>query len=346
MVLVNAPVVLPDTAPRPFPEVDRLIARLCTPAHSPLLVDMLAHHLQSGGKQLRPGLVLGLAEVLGLSRQQLVGWAAACEMLHNGSLIHDDLQDRDCYRRGQPTVWHRYGAANAINAGNFLLLGGLQALHDSAFAPEIQAELAQLYSQMATDIVTGQSLEFELPQHLDSPELPALYLRCIALKTSALFAAGAAGVGLIEGRGHEALYSSLFAKLGLLFQIQDDILDLYGNKGREAPGCDIREGKISALVVQLLQRVPEHASWLAPLLAKPYDQTETHDILRVRHALQQARVPEALATQLQELIGDMRKLSHQRGLSALNRWMTQMLRTVLGPIAHVDAFAPLYREEI
>ncbi|MGV3526326.1 MAG: polyprenyl synthetase family protein [Candidatus Sericytochromatia bacterium] len=345
MVLVNAPVALPDTEPRLFPEVDQLITRLCTPAHSPLLVDMLTHHLHSGGKQLRPCLILGLGELLGLARSQLVGWAAACEMLHNGSLIHDDLQDRDCFRRGQPTVWHRYGAANAINAGNFLLLGGLQALQDSPLAPEVKAELAQRYSQMATDIVTGQSLEFELPQHLDSPQLPALYLRCISLKTSALFAAGAAGVGLIEGRGYAELYSALFAKLGLLFQIQDDVLDLYGNKGREAPGCDIREGKISALVVQLLQHAPEQLDWLAPLLAKPYDQTETAEILRVRHALNQARVPEALAAQMQGLINEIRQLTQERGLTALNRWMNQMLRTVLRPISHLDAFSPLYREE-
>jgi len=329
-------------APVRFPEVERLIHRLCDLEPS-LLGDMLAHHMLSGGKQLRPYLLLGLADCLQLPRSAVVGWASACEMLHNGSLIHDDLQDQDRFRRGLPTVWHQFGVANAVNAGNYLLLGGVQAIEACTLDEAIKYRLALLYSYMATEIVQGQSREFELSQYLACPELPQRYLECIRQKTAALFAYGAEGLGYIETPAGTwaPLYHELFTLLGEMFQIQDDVLDLYGEKGRDLPGCDIREGKVSALVVQLLQAQPEAVEWVAPILAKPYEKTEPQDIMRLRHAFDQAHVLERLAFQVRQQRQQIHGLIAQRDQPGLGAWVSTLQQHILAPISHLEPFQGL-----
>lgn len=320
-----------------------------------LLQEMLLHHLQQPGKLLRPALILGLAEALGLSAEQVTGWALACEMLHNGSLVHDDLQDQDLMRRDQPSVWARFGPANAINAGNFFLLGGLQCLDPMPASAETRLLLCQRYSRMATEIVMGQSLEFSLRRHLalqGSQNLWAAYLTCIRNKTAALFAHAAAGVADIladqQHLGQTALQNILFGifeQLGIVFQIQDDILDLYGQKGRGESGCDIREGKVSALVITLLQQRPALAEAVCEILDKPYTDTLVQDVQQMTDYFNEADVLLHLAADVKSrfaAIGAYLAQLEPAPQAPLHTLLQKIALRLLQPVAHLPSMQNLH----
>jgi geranylgeranyl diphosphate synthase type I len=245
-----------------------------------LLVEMANHHFSFPGKMLRPRLAFELGSLLGLNAERMVHWAAALEMLHNATLIHDDLQDGDHYRRGQPTIWNRYGAAQAINLGDFLMLLAPAIILRSDFDLKKKSSLSLLYSNMATKIVNGQSAEPTLKTLLSSPDLESEYLTCVSQKTSALFAGVAEGVCIIGDLNdlERKATSEVFSEMGDLFQIQDDVLDLYGNKQRDIVGSDIKEGKVSFLIVQHLSHFPDDALRIREILEKPRDLTTDDEV--------------------------------------------------------------------
>jgi hypothetical protein len=103
-------------------DVEDAMSRLAVGTRLERSGHMVQEHLATGGKRLRSRLALSAIEAMGGTREHGVGWAAACELVHNATLIHDDLQDGDRVRRGNPTTWVRHGAAQAINAGDLLLM--------------------------------------------------------------------------------------------------------------------------------------------------------------------------------------------------------------------------------
>lgn len=266
--------------PRVAYEISDIILNKVREVGSPFLVEMCRHHFQDPGKLLRPRIVYGLAGALGLDKSQFLGWAAAVETLHNATLVHDDLQDGDELRRGTPTIWKKFGAAQAINCGDFLMLLAPSFFLDSDLGAETKSELSRLYSIVATEVVKGQTSEPTLREYLGQSDLAERYRTCISQKTSALFAGAAEGVGLIAGFS-KPIRSELavtFRGIGDLFQIQDDVLDLYGDKGRKAVGCDVKEGKVSALVVSHLAFFPEDLPRIQGVLLKGREETSNEDI--------------------------------------------------------------------
>lgn len=202
------------------------------------------YHFDTGGKRIRAILPPLLASNLRASEAALdeaLTLGVALELVHNGTLVHDDLQDGDTARRGMPTVWARYGMAQAVNVGTAMLLLGLSRVLSTRPGPGLIADvnLAILH------IVEGQALEFEL-QGSESPTV-AQWERMAAGKTGALFGAcfiaGVAAAGG-SGRARDAAWA-FGVELGVFFQLQDDLLDLVGDKGRDAVATDLAEGKIS-----------------------------------------------------------------------------------------------------
>lgn len=245
------------------------------------LAIMTRYHLSTGGKRLRALLPLATAEALGADPATLVPFGAACEILHNATLVHDDLQDGDRVRRGKPTVWVEYGMPQAINLGDAMLYATL-LLVDELDAPLAARHKAQRRVLTETlRVVDGQEREFALKM-LEHPDADA-YFQMVEGKTSGLFALPVVGAAELCGLS-EALCQALqeaTRHLGVIFQIQDDILDLYGDKGREAPGSDIGEGKISMLVISALQRAEEQdARWLRDLLRREREQVSQEDVAR------------------------------------------------------------------
>ncbi len=249
-----------------------------TQKHSSLL-EMCNYHLASGGKRLRALLPLLVAETLGFDPERLIPFGAACEMLHNATLVHDDLQDGDRLRRGVETIWFRYGVPQAINLGDAMFYYTLLLLQ-RVDVPQTRRELvARRVMEETLRVIDGQEKEFLLKQQ-ERPD-PADYFDMVVGKTSGLFALPMCGAAVLCGAGDAVVHGLMEAArhMGVLFQIQDDLLDLYGQKGRGARGGDIREGKRSMLVVHALRNAEEEdAAWLLEVLSKDRKLNTPEDI--------------------------------------------------------------------
>lgn len=312
--------------------------------NSGVLAQMLQHHFESPGKMVRPRLVFRLSEALSLPVENVNGWAMACELLHNATLIHDDLQDGDSVRRGRPTVWAKFGANMAINAGDQLLLLAPSAIQQINTTDEIKLKLLQNFTLMSTAIVDGQCREFELNK-LESQNLYQDYIECIKGKTAALFSYLAQGVGIVAGLEVSKVQElhNIFNHLGIIFQIQDDLLDLFGEKKRDSIGCDVKEGKVSYLVVKHLELYPSDREQILNLLQKPRELTNLDDINWFKNLLLKSDSYQCCIDDFNLM---MRRLLQNKMLMqnpALMEVVTDMLEQVLEPVAHL---LPQYQETL
>ena len=229
----------------------------CLDARPGPIVPIVREHLRSGGKLIRPRLIFKVLQVANGEASLAREWAAAIELLHNATLVHDDYQDGDTHRRGQPTVWMKHGGPQAINAGDYLWSTAFHALASREQEDGKTLGLIRLLSDMAMEVVQGQALELSPLE--DGIALREHYLDIIRGKTSGLFRTPARGALHLAGTPESNMerLSHHFEELGLLFQLQDDLLDLYGDKGRSEVGEDLREGKLSFLIVTHVEVHPE-----------------------------------------------------------------------------------------
>ncbi|TDP62700.1 polyprenyl synthetase family protein [Bradymonas sediminis] len=252
------------------------------------LAKMCTYHMDTGGKRLRALLPLAVGEALGVEPEKLVPFGAACEMLHNATLVHDDLQDGDRVRRGKPTIWVEFGEARAINLGDAMFYWALLILMRMDCDIERREALSKRLLSESLRVIDGQDREFLL-KDLKTPTIED-YFAMVEGKTSGLFALPVAGAAEFCGAPAEvvkALEASA-GHLGVLFQIQDDVLDLYADKGREHVGTDICEGKISALVVHFLANAAAaERDWLRGVLEAERDAVSHDDIDRAARAFRE-----------------------------------------------------------
>lgn len=302
-----------------------------------LLGSIAAAHLRSGGKRLRARLALSAAGALGGAPADAEAWAAACEMLHNATLIHDDLQDGDAMRRGVPTTWVQHGAAQAINAGDLLLMLPIVALAEMcATRPLLGLRLHRCLAHAMVAVIRGQGEDCAA---LSARRVTRnAYQRTVAHKTAALFELPVRGAAILSGCDPAQVdqVAAPFAPLGVVFQMQDDLLDVFGDKGRGAPGNDLREGKISALVVEHLALQPQDGPWLLALLARPRQDTEAHDVVE---ATARFVAGGALAAVLAAIDQRASAALHQV-LPALQPLLEALMEQVLAPIAHLRRAGP------
>ena len=184
-------------------------------------------------------------------------FGACVEVVHNGTLVHDDIQDRDELRRGVATLWKRFGIAQALNVGDTLLVAPLFVLltHptiDDTLRPTLSESLAHAL----LETIRGQVADVELRnQPAPSLESAAAVARA---KTAPLFCCALEGTVLLLGGGESERTAAreLGEQIGLAFQIRDDLLDFIGTKGRGQRGADIREGKPSWPVLEALEAGP------------------------------------------------------------------------------------------
>jgi len=239
---------------------------------------MVQEHLATGGKRIRARLVLAIAEALDVDLSAATQWAASVEMLHNATLVHDDIQDGDTRRRDQPTSWVRHGAPQAINTGDLMLMLPFVGLENMNVSDAVRWKLARAIASRAAETVRGQSLEMDLlkGQHLDWTSFSC----AVRGKTGQLLALPVEGVGLMAGLSAEEAreLADEFVVLGQIFQLQDDTRDLYASKGRGQQGCDLMEGKVSALVIAHLDLHPEDSDRLVGILETPRERTRLSDV--------------------------------------------------------------------
>lgn len=314
-------------------EVRALMLELAVGERFERLGAIVQEHLSTGGKRMRARLALASLEALGADVAGCLPWAAACELLHNAALVHDDLQDHDALRRGSFTVWVRHGQAQAINAGDLMLMLPYLALERLDVEPGLKWGLTRALARRAEATVRGQSLELDLlgAGHWDWASYSAAALG----KTSALIALPVEGAALLAGRApaRAAALGDAAQRLGLLFQIQDDVLDLYGEKGRAEPGGDLRQGRVTALVVEHLRSRPEDRDWLISLLAQPETETPLAQVEEAAARFERGGALEATLGRIgalrQELASDP-VLEEEPGLKAV---LTAAVERALEPLS-------------
>ena len=289
---VNKRAELPAMFARYKSWVERGLIRAVPNAEADSLYTLLKYHLgwvdqtgnpaqqaMSQGKALRPTLCLFACEALSESIDQASPAAAALELIHNFSLIHDDIQDQDRERRHQPTVWCLWGVPKALVAGNALQsVGDLALLNasDGGASPEVTLRVSQLLTASYLEMIEGQCMDlaFESKTCITTDE----YLKMIACKTGALFRSGLEiGASLAtENQAEVEAFSRFGSSIGRAFQIRDDYLGIWGDVATsgKAAGNDIRRRKKSYPVVFALEQAKGPA--LVDLM-RIYQQEELDD---------------------------------------------------------------------
>jgi len=213
------------------------------------------------GKRLRPMLLLLCNEAAGGDWRRAMPAACAVEMLHNFSLVHDDIQDASELRHGRSTLWKVWGTANAINAGDLMFTLAYAALSDIApdVSPEQVVDLWRIFNQTNIELTRGQHLDMRF-ETLDYVTVDQ-YISMIAGKSAALLAACAQMGSLVAHNDTKRAdhYADFGLNLGLAFQIRDDILGIWGSPavtGKSA-ATDIISRKKSLPVLFALERSSE-----------------------------------------------------------------------------------------
>jgi len=262
------------------------------------------YHMDTGGKRIRPAICILTCEQLGGDPSHALHFAAAVELLHNALLIHDDVEDGDTVRRDKPTVWVKYGQANAINVGDYMLGAAHAAIVRSPVDNATQVRLVQCFSETLEDTCAGQGYDVN---HRAKEDLTVEdYVKTVTLKTGKYLALGMVGGGIIAGLGDEAVQriQALGECMGVAFQIRDDLLDLTAGKGRGGViGNDIREGKASILYAHALSTAdPEQRQELLRVMRAPRDETTDEDVECVRRMYEELGSTEFAAQKADGLV--------------------------------------------
>lgn len=264
-------------------EIQKTIYGYVMQNSSASLTKVIQYHFNSGGKKLRAKIAYLIAVELKCSHENAILWASICEVLHNASLIHDDLQDQDSYRRNQLSLWKKFDPHTAITAGDFLIFLSMQMVYDLQVNQSIKLKLMQLVTSTSLELANGQYNEKFLKLH-SVEGLWDMYLQMVDQKTSALFKLPLVGAGTLALSSESKLYSlkTLAIDFGQLFQVQDDIIDLYGIKGRKQQGNDIKEGKLSALCATHVLLHPEDHQMMIDILNTKRELTGQETIDRLK----------------------------------------------------------------
>lgn len=216
------------------------------------LYEPIAYTLASGGKRLRPQLVLMAGALYGGADKDLLPAALGLEIFHNFTLLHDDVMDAAPVRRGRPTVHVQWDNNTAILSGDQMIIEAYKQLE--AVPADKYAHVMHLFSKMGTEICEGQQMDmdFELRETVSQAE----YLEMIRLKTSVLLGAALEIGAYIGGapQADQAALQEFGTELGLAFQIQDDMLDVWGDPatfGKQIGGDILQNKKSMAMLVAL-----------------------------------------------------------------------------------------------
>ena len=234
-------------------EFEAALSQMQTPAEPELLYAPIIYSMSGGGKRLRPVLLLIATEAFGGSVDKAMPAAMAVEVFHNFTLLHDDIMDNAAVRRGKPSVFAKWGENVAILSGDAMLISAYKYL--AMLDAERLARVMPLFNEMALEVCEGQQydMDFESMERVAVEE----YIQMIERKTSALLS-GSATIGATLAGASDDDVKKIYrfaTELGLAFQLQDDMLDSFGDEalGKKIGG-DILEGKQTYLMVQAMSR--------------------------------------------------------------------------------------------
>ncbi len=264
-------------------KIDDLLRKIIPPDEDDFLSEPIWHHLRTGGKRIRPAICLITCKELGGNPDEALYFALAIEILHNMFLLHDDIEDEDTMRRDQPTVWVKYGVANAINSGDYLLGRAYHCILISPTPTDIKLKLLEIFTLTYEKTVKGQALDINARGACDFTVKK--YIELVRLKTGYYLACGMVGGALTSGNPNVTVDKiwDLGKLMGPAFQIKDDLIDLTRGKGRGGIiGSDIKEGKSSFLYAYTLEVASEDDKQkLIEIMAKKRDETTETDVKHV-----------------------------------------------------------------
>lgn len=234
--------------------------------------------LSQGGKLMRPMLSLLSAGACGGINADSVRFAAASELIHNATLLHDDVVDGASVRRGKPTVMSILNGPASVLVGDFWLVKAIRCILD---ADRYGERAIRLFSKTLSDLAEGEMLQMQKASDCDTTRED--YFRIIYSKTASLFEAAALS-GAVSAEAPEEWTAALavFARnLGLAFQIKDDIFDYTGGDALGKPvGIDLREQKITLPLLCALDSAPEEAPAIRTLVGQISDHPGLADNVR------------------------------------------------------------------
>ena len=234
--------------------VTEAIEQLLPVVHPRGLYEASRHLVDSGGKRLRPSMLLLAAEAVGGEAAALAPAAVSIELIHNFTLIHDDIMDNANVRRGRPAVHKLWGESGAILAGDTLYSKAFQVLGMTPAEPGRILDAMNMLSRTCTSICEGQwlDMEFESRDRVSEAE----YMEMIEKKTGVLYGASAGMGAILAGASNEVVSAmDLFGRLtGMGFQLQDDVIDLTTpeNVSGKRQGGDLIEGKKTLIIIHAL----------------------------------------------------------------------------------------------
>jgi geranylgeranyl diphosphate synthase type I len=212
------------------------------------LYDAAGHLIVHGGKRLRPYMVIRSCQILGGKTSNAMPAASAVEMVHNFTLVHDDIMDNDEMRHGVPTTHRKYGMPVAILAGDVLFSKAYQVISDTKLSPIATTHLISRLAKACVDVCEGQLLDVKMAEERKIPT-QSQYIEMIGKKTAALFDVSCAmGAICATNKVKDISNLSSFGRnLGIAFQITDDLIGVMGDPKitKKPVGNDLREGKKS-----------------------------------------------------------------------------------------------------
>ena len=300
-----------------FDELEKLEITLSESINSDieLATEVSGHIVNSGGKRIRPAICILVAKTLGYSESDLIRLASSIELLHTATLIHDDVVDESLIRRGKESIQAKWDDAHGVLVGDFVYSKAFQ-LMASFDNPKIIRALANATNKISE----GEVLQLSMREQSNLSEKD--YFNIIDRKTAELFKVSAVTAGILCESAEPVLDSlnNFATSLGLAFQIQDDILDYYGqeNLTGKKVGKDFEEGKFTLPIILSLKTMNQTNK---RRLLSLFKTRKIEDFAEILALMESEKTTEQLQTIFthysNECINELEKLPHNQYRDAL-----------------------------
>ena len=257
--------------------VETRIVHALSKSENHRLGSAMQHLIEGGGKRLRAILPWLVADAAGSANEGLYDLGASIEIIHNFTLVHDDIMDNDSVRRGRPAVHIAFDHPTAINAGDAMLAVAFEVLAESSnFDDEHFRDLVRIIGSMVRRVSEGQQEDMSFEERDDVSEDE--YLHMISGKTAAMFTTCARTGALLSGSSDETIeiLAEWGENVGLCFQLMDDLIDATGDSDTLGkPACsDIIEGKQTLIAIHALQQDPALLSNFSEVFGSGIEETD------------------------------------------------------------------------
>lgn len=286
--------------------------------HHPDLASAMSQLIEAGGKRIRPTVTLLTGEMLGADSDYLITLAAAIELLHTATLVHDDLIDGSLLRRGMTTLNAEWSPAATVLTGDFVFARAAKLAAETGSVP-----VMQMFAETLTIIVNGEITQLFASKGVASREN---YYQRIYAKTASMFELATGSASLLSGVNEDMITASrqFGYEIGMAFQIVDDVLDFTGEQATvgKPVANDLRQGLITLPALYYIESTPEDPKLQAVLRGDLYDDKRMDELVR---AINKSGAIDNAMNEAQEFV--------QRGLEALSELPESPERIALDDLA-------------